>query len=89
MSSISSYTADNKTNPNAYVARVNVNGQKDGPNILLKGMSGDMIQLAVQSFYNTNTVRTNNNSFTHVLNFLANGLLITPAGGRSNLDFLI
>jgi hypothetical protein len=51
-----------------------------GPSLLLKVMSGDTVSMAVQSFYNTNSITTTNNSLTDVLNSLANGLMGTQSG---------
>lgn len=46
------YPADNTTNPNAYVARLNEeNGQKIGPSLVLRVMAGDTIQMVVKAFY--------------------------------------
>lgn len=78
---VSGYPNDiSVTNPNDSVAKVNGSGQKTGPSILLKVMSGDKIDIAVQSYYNTGTNTTQNSSVTDVLNSLANGI-VTMAGG--------
>ncbi|MBS1600823.1 MAG: hypothetical protein JST75_21565 [Bacteroidetes bacterium] len=78
---VSGYPNDlSVTNPNDSVAKVNGSGQKTGPAILLKVMSGDKIDIAVQSYYNTGTNTTQNPSVTDVLNSLANGI-VTMAGG--------
>jgi RHS repeat-associated protein len=72
------------TNPNDSVSKVDYNGttgQTTGPSLLLKVMSGDTVSLAVQSYYNTNTVTTTNSSFNSVLTSLVNGLLNTATGG--------
>ena len=46
------YPADNTTNPNAFVARLNaVNGQKIGPSLVLRVMAGDSIQIGVRALY--------------------------------------
>lgn len=46
------YPADNTTNPNAYVARLNaVNGQKIGPSLVLRVVAGDSIQVGVRALY--------------------------------------
>lgn len=45
------YPADNTTTPNDSVARLNGNGRKIGPVLLLKVMSGDKVDIAVKSFY--------------------------------------
>jgi RHS repeat-associated protein len=71
------------TNPNDSVSKVDYNGtsgQKTGPSLLLKVMSGDTITMAVQSYYNTNTATMTNSSFSNVLSSLAAGLVSTAAG---------
>jgi len=79
--SVSGYPNDiSITNPNDSVARVNGSGQKTGPSLLLKVMSGDKIDIAVQSYYNSGTNSSQNASITDVLNSLANGV-VTMAGG--------
>src|SRR5665213_237890 len=77
------------TNPNDSVCRVDYNGtsgQKQGPSLLLKVMSGDTISMAVQSYYNSNSGSTNNSSFTDVLNSLANGLFTATAGSHGTVS---
>jgi len=49
--SVVGYPTDNTTSPNDSVARVNGNGPKTGPSILLKVMSGDVVDVATKSFY--------------------------------------
>jgi len=72
------------TNPNDSVARVNGNGPKVGPAIILKVMAGDKIDLAVQYYYNA---MTNDSSPRltpqNLLNSLASGLatLSVPVHG--------
>lgn len=79
-SSISGYPTDNTTVPNDSVARVNGSGQRAGPSLLLKVMSGDTISMAVKSFYKTGTNTTQTSSFNDILTSLANGL-VTSTGG--------
>ena len=72
------------TNPNDSVSKVNYNGtsgQKMGPSLLLKVMSGDTVSMAVQSYYNTAAITDTTSSFTDVLNSLAVGLVGTATGG--------
>jgi RHS repeat-associated protein len=78
------------TNPNDTVFKVNgnVGGNKTGPSLLLKVMSGDKIDLAVQSFYNTGTVSTPNSSIPDVLASLATGVVNMTAGGKGTLTQL-
>jgi RHS repeat-associated protein len=69
------------TNPNDSVARVNGSGQKTGPSLLLKIMSGDKVDIGVQYYYlNMGTPSSPNPSINDVLNSLANGI-VTMAGG--------
>ena len=79
------------TNPNDSVSKVDytgTSGQKMGPNLLLKVMSGDTVSVAVQSYYNTNSITTTNSSFTDVLNSLANGLVNSTGGAHGTLSNL-
>jgi RHS repeat-associated protein len=71
------------TSPNDSVSKVDytgTSGQKTGPSLLLKVMSGDTISMAVQAFYNSNSITTTNSSFNDVLNSLAAGLVGTATG---------
>ena len=54
ISSIAGYPTDNFTNPNAYVAKTNGNGNKIGPSIILKVMAGDKFNIRVSSWYKKN-----------------------------------
>ena len=78
------------TNPNDTVFKVNgnVGGHKMGPSLLLKVMSGDKVDIAVQSFYNTGTTSTPNTSLTDVLASLATGIVNMTAGGKGSLTDL-
>ena len=77
--SVSGYPANTQfTNPNDSVSKVDFNGssgQKTGPSLLLKVMSGDTIKIGVQSYYNSGSGSSNNSSFTDVLNSLANAVV--------------
>jgi hypothetical protein len=76
------------TNPNDSVSKVDYNGtsgQKIGPSLLLKVMSGDTVKVGVQSYYNTGSGTTNNSSFTDVLNSLAGGLVNVTGGSHGGL----
>ena len=71
------------TNPNDSVARLNGSGQKLGPNLLLKVMSGDKIDLAVQYYFNTqSTPAAPVSVFSDVLNSLANGIVTAASGTK-------
>ncbi len=60
-------------------------GQKTGPSLLLKVMSGDTIKMSVQCYYNSGSSTTNNSSFSDVLNALAGGLVSTTSGAHGTL----
>jgi RHS repeat-associated protein len=75
-SAVSGYPTDNTTVPNDSLARVNGNGPKVGPSILLRVMSGDVIDIATKSFYKSGgTVQSPNSIFSDVLNSLASGIV--------------
>jgi RHS repeat-associated protein len=78
------------TNPNDTVFKVNgnVGGHKMGPSLLLNVMSGDKIDIAVQSFYNTGTTSTPNSSITDVLASLATGVVNMTSGGKGSITDL-
>jgi RHS repeat-associated protein len=82
--SVSGYPDDlTYTNPNDSVSKVDYNGtsgQKTGPSLLLKVMSGDTVKFGVQSYYNSGSGSTNNSSFNDVLNTLA-AVLVSTTGG--------
>ncbi|OQP63461.1 hypothetical protein A3860_24265 [Niastella vici] len=64
------------TNPNDYVAKLNGSGQKTGPSIVLKVMSGDVIDLAVKSYYQSQSITPNNSdALTDILSSLATGIV--------------
>jgi RHS repeat-associated protein len=90
--SIPSQTMFQYTNPNDSVSKVDsssTGGQKAGPSLLLKVMSGDSVQIGVQCFYNSNSGGgTNNSSFSDVLNSLANGLVNATAGEHGTFSNL-
>src|SRR6185437_6907628 len=75
------------TNPNNSVFKVNGNpgGHKTGPSLLLKVMSGDKIDLAVQEYYNSGSTGTPNTSLTDVLASLATGVVSMTSGGKGSL----
>jgi RHS repeat-associated protein len=89
--SVSGYPVDlTITNPNDTVFKVNgtVGGHKMGPSLLLKVMSGDQVDIAVQSFYNTGTTSSPNTSLTDVLTSLATGVVNLTAGGKGSITDL-
>jgi len=72
------------TNPNDSVARVNGNGPKMGPAIILKVMSGDRLNIGVQYYYNSgSTAPPQPLSPQNLLNSLASGLAtLSPIAGE-------
>ena len=83
------YPADGTTTPNDSVARVNGSGQKIGPAILLKVMSGDSVVIGVKSFYHSGGVVSNpNSSLQDVLTSLAGGLVSLTGGAHGSLSDL-
>ncbi len=78
------------TNPNDTVFKVNgtTGGHLVGPSLLLKVMSGDKIDIAVESFYNTGTTSTPTSSLTSVLASLATGIVNMASGGKGSITDL-
>ena len=84
------YPTDNTTTPNDSVARVNGNGHKMGPAILLKVMSGDSVAIGVKSFYHSNGTGGNPNSaMQNILNSLAGGLGAMTGANSETMSTLI
>ncbi len=59
-----------------------------GPSLLLKVMSGDKVDIAVESFYNPGTTSTPNSSLADVLASLATGVVNMAAGGKGSISDL-
>jgi hypothetical protein len=80
------------TTPNDSVSRVDsssAGGQKMGPNLLLKVMSGDSVNLSVQCYYTTpGGGSTNYSSFNDVLTSLGQGLVNLTGAAHGNLTNL-
>jgi RHS repeat-associated protein len=86
---VSGYPTDNTTNPNDSLMKLNGSGQKIGAAIVLKVMSGDVLDIAVKSFYKSGgTANSPNPSLTDVLNSFANGIVTTAAGTKGNMTDL-
>jgi len=82
-SSVAGYPTDNTTVPNDSLARVNGSGQKTGPSILLRVMSGDVVDIATKSFYKSGgTVNSPNSTLTDVLNSLAGGIVTATSASH-------
>ena len=80
------------TSPNDSVSRVDsssAGGQKMGPNLLLKVMSGDSVNLSVQCYYTTpGGGSTNYSSFSDVLTSLGQGLVNLTGAAHGTLGNL-
>jgi RHS repeat-associated protein len=78
------------TNPNDSVARVNpLDGQKEGPAIILKVMSGDKVDIGVQYYYRDTSINTPPNlTATDILSSLASGIYTLTAGEHGALTDL-
>ncbi|MGH2647486.1 MAG: DUF6443 domain-containing protein, partial [Ginsengibacter sp.] len=83
--SVSGYPSDPTTNPNDSLAKVNGSGQKIGPSIILKVMSGDVVDIASKSYWTTNGNPATNPSLTDALNSLANGIFSLTNGSKGTL----
>ncbi|HEX6430242.1 MAG TPA: DUF6443 domain-containing protein, partial [Niastella sp.] len=66
----------NETTPNDYVARLNGNGNKIGPSMVLKVMAGDEFNVRVSSWYKTNGVAPGDpvNPLSDLVTALANSV---------------
>jgi RHS repeat-associated protein len=72
------YPADATTNPNDFVAKLNGSGNKIGPNLVLKVMSQDKLNLAVKAFYRPQgSAGGTANVLDDVLTTLATGIVGT------------
>jgi RHS repeat-associated protein len=70
------YPADNTTDPNEKASRLNGNGNKIGPSIMLKVMAGDRFNIKVSSWYKTNGASPGEpaNALPDLLTALINGV---------------
>ena len=85
---VGGYPADATTNPNDSLMRLNGNGQKVGAAIVLKVMSGDVIDVAVKAYYATQTAGATNPSLSDVLTSFANGIVTVAGGAKGSLSDL-
>ena len=83
------YPTDNTTIPNDSLARTNGSGNKVGPAIVLKVMSGDKVDIGVKSFYKSGgTAGNNNNPVTDILASLASGIVGIAGDSKGALSVL-
>jgi hypothetical protein len=86
---VSGYPADGTTSPNDSLSRLNGNGNKQGPAILLKVMSGDKIDIGVKSFYRSGgTASSPNSMVTDILSALSNVLVSATGGAKGSMTDL-
>lgn len=83
------YPADNTTNPNDSLSRLNGSGRKVGPSLVLKVMSGDKVDLAVKSFYKPNgTTGALSDPVLDILSVLAGGIVGVAGESKGTLTQL-
>ncbi len=83
------YPADAITTPNDSLARLNGSGQKVGPAMLLRVMSGDQIDIAVKSFYRAQgSAGSPINAVNDILSAMANGIVSVAGNSKGTLSLL-
>ncbi|MBI2285189.1 MAG: Ig-like domain-containing protein [Bacteroidetes bacterium] len=86
------YPLDNYTDPNNYVSKLNGNGNKVGPGIVLKVMSGDKVNIRASSWYYLNGADpgTPVNPLNDLLNVLATGVttVVTDLGKFTRTELI-
>jgi len=77
------------TSPNDYVAKVNGSGQKVGPAIILKVMSGDQVDIGVNYYYNNvGSANGQQLSYSDLINSLASGIVSLTGGTHGSFSDL-
>ncbi|MDO6432930.1 DUF6443 domain-containing protein [Flavitalea sp. BT771] len=89
-SAASGYPADlAMTNPNDSVIRLGNNGQKTGPAIILKVMSGDKVTIGTNYYFNASgTAGSQQLNAQDLINSLANGILSLTGGSHGSFSDL-
>ncbi|MBO9563695.1 MAG: hypothetical protein J7621_13015 [Niastella sp.] len=90
-SSIAGYPTDPNpvTVPNDLVAKVNGSGNKVGPAIVLKVMSGDKVNIGVKSFYKSGgTAGVYNDPVADIITLLASGIVGMAGESKGSLTDL-
>lgn len=83
------YPTDNTTSPNDSLSLLNGNGNKIGPSLILKVMSGDKFDLAAKAFFKSNgTSGSHGNSLPDVLTALASGIVSVSGESKGSLSTL-
>ncbi len=76
------------TNPNDSVSKLNGNGPTVGPAIILKVMSGDIVDVGTQYYYNTGSYTAGSLSPQNLLNSLASGLASLSSAASESITTL-
>jgi RHS repeat-associated protein len=83
------YPVDGTTNPNDSLSRLNGSGNKVGPALVLKVMSGDTVDIAVKSFYRgTGSGGSSTNFVNDLLGSLAAGVVGAVGESKGTLAAL-
>ncbi|MBI2285193.1 MAG: hypothetical protein HYU71_15890, partial [Bacteroidetes bacterium] len=86
------YPLDSYTDPNNYVSKLNGNGNKVGPGIVLRVMSGDKVNIRASSWYYLNGADpgTPVNPLNDLLNVLATGVttVVTDLGKFTRTELI-
>jgi RHS repeat-associated protein len=82
------YPTDNTTNPNDSLMKLNGSGQKIGAAIVLRVMSGDVVDVAVKAYYASQSGSGTSSSLTDVLSSFANGVVSAAGGAKGGLSDL-
>jgi RHS repeat-associated protein len=85
---VSGYPTDNTTSPNDSLMKLNGSGQKIGAAIVLRVMSGDVIDVAVKAYYTSQSGSGTSSSLTDVLSSFANGVVSAAGGAKGGLSDL-
>jgi RHS repeat-associated protein len=86
--SVGGYPTYNTTTPNDSIMKLNGSGQKIGAAIVLKVMSGDVVDIACKSYYISQSTTTTNSSLNDALNSFANGIVSVAGGAKGSISDL-